>query len=297
MATCRTENALRGNRRCACGASRAGPDAGSHLLRSLLLGVVLILALPGFSAKAVASGAQTSADTSRPVLVAAASDLRFALDELIGEFQATTGYNVRVTYGSTGNFTHQIREGAPFQLFLAADERYVASLAENGVTRDQGTLYAVGRLALVAPRGSLATSSPTLEQMLTRLRASPGKRFAIANPSHAPYGERAREALQHRGLWGELQPQLVLGENVSQAAQFALSGNTVGGLIAWSLALAPPIAARADTTLVPVDWHRPLKQRMVLLHGAGAGAVELYDYLQQAPARAILKRFGFTLPP
>lgn len=245
----------------------------------------------------LASASIQAQGLSPPILVAAASDLRFALDDIAATFREETGHRLRITYGSTGNFAYQIREGAPFHLFLAADERYIEDLARDGLTRDAGTLYAVGRLALVVPTGTFASATPTLAGIQQRLAAGPKQRFAIANPSHAPYGERARDVLQYKELWDELQPQLVLGENVSQAAQFALSGNTVGGLIAWSLALAPSIAARADSTLIPAAWHSPLNQRMVLLRDAPDGAAALYDYLRGASARAVLKRYGFSLPP
>lgn len=232
----------------------------------------------------------------QPVRVAAASDLRFALDEIAIAFERESGYRLRITYGSTGNFAYQIRSGAPFHLFLAADERYIEALATEQLTQDAGTLYAIGRLALVVPRGRLPAPPPTLTDLYARLTANPGQRFAIANPAHAPYGERAKDVLEHEGLWDALQPQLVLGENVSQATQFALSGSTVGGLIAWSLALAPPIAERTNSALIPSGWHRPLKQRMVLLRGAPQGAAALYHYLQESPARTVLQRYGFSLP-
>jgi molybdate transport system substrate-binding protein len=107
---------------------------------------------------------------------------------------------------------------------------------------------------------------------------------------------RAREALISRGLWDDLQPVMVLGENVSQAAQFALSGNAAGGIIAYSLALAPEVAARGTHALIPEDWHEPLRQRMVLLNGAGPGAEAFYAYIQTPEARAIMARHGFSLP-
>ncbi|MFN2327600.1 MAG: molybdate ABC transporter substrate-binding protein [Chromatocurvus sp.] len=235
-------------------------------------------------------------ENKQPVRVAAASDLRFALDDIAATFERESGYRLRITYGSTGNFAHQIRSGAPFHLFLAADERYIDALAADQLTQDAGTLYAIGRLALVVPRVNSPASPPTLTAIHAQLSAHPGQRFAIANPAHAPYGERARDVLKHEGLWDALQPRLVLGENVSQAARFALSGSTVGGLIAWSLALAPPIAERANSALIPSEWHRPLNQRMVLLHGASEGALALYRYLQERPARAVLERYGFSLP-
>ena len=120
--------------------------------------------------------------------------------------------------------------------------------------------------------------------------------FAIANPEHAPYGQRAEEALRKAGLWETLRPRLVLGENVSQAAQFALSGSTQGGIIAYSLARSPLITKRGTFALIPAEWHRPLTQKMVLMRGAGPTATAFYGYLQGPEARTILHNHGFVLP-
>ena len=122
------------------------------------------------------------------------------------------------------------------------------------------------------------------------------QRFAIANPEHAPYGRRAEEALRHAGLWEALQEHLVLGENVSQAAQFATSGSTQGGIIAYSLALAPNVSRLGRYALIPQDWHEPLRQRMVLLKTASPALHEFYAYLQGTQAREIMRQFGFDLP-
>jgi len=121
-------------------------------------------------------------------------------------------------------------------------------------------------------------------------------KFAIANPEHAPYGKRAEEALRHAGLWEKIKDKLVLGENVSQAAQFATSGGTQGGIVAYSLALAPAVARVGNYALIPDSWHEPLRQRMVLLKGADEKTREFYRYMQQPAARAIMKRYGFLLP-
>jgi molybdate transport system substrate-binding protein len=231
-----------------------------------------------------------------PPVVAAASDLQFALEEVAAGFLAETGQAVTLSFGSTGNLSRQIREGAPFQMFLAADESFVLDLARDGLTRDEGRLYAVGRLALIVPKGSSLAADGTLGALRAALDAGAISRFAIANPEHAPYGRRAEEALRQAGLWEKLQPHLVLGENVSQAAQFALSGNAEGGIIAHSLALAPEVAEAADVALIPEEWHSPLLQRMVLLPDAGPVAEAFYDYLATAPARAVLDRYGFELP-
>ncbi len=229
-------------------------------------------------------------------VIAAASDLQFAVTEIAAAFTAETGHEVRLSFGSTGNFATQIREGAPFQMFMAADQKFIADLHAEGLTRDEGVLYAEGRLALMVPKGSALHPDEALDNLAAMLDAGQVTRFAIANPEHAPYGLRAMEALQHRGLWEKIQPFLVLGENVSQAAQFALSGNAEGGIIAYSLALAPEVAAQGDHALIPHDWHEPLLQRMVLLKNAGPVAEEFYAYIQSPAARKIMVRYGFVLP-
>ncbi|MFN2287284.1 MAG: molybdate ABC transporter substrate-binding protein [Chromatocurvus sp.] len=282
MATCRTEPI---------------DAAGQHRPSGMCAAVARVLALTFLLALAAMPAWAQPDGRTQVIRVAAASDLRFALDEIAATFEQQYGHRLRISYGSTGNFAHQIRSGAPFHLFLAADERYIETLAGDKLTRDAGTLYATGRMALVAPRGTFAGTTPTMAAVASRLADHPGQRFAIANPDHAPYGERGRDVLQHLGLWASLQSRLVYGENVSQAAQFALSGNTVGGLVAWSLALAPEIAERADSALLPAAWHRPLKQRMVLLQDTPDGAVTLYNHLQSPQARAVLERYGFSLPP
>lgn len=229
-------------------------------------------------------------------VVAAASDLQFAVEEIAAAFEAETGMRVRLSMGSTGNFARQIREGAPFQIFMAADEQFIADLHADGFTRDEGDLYAVGRLVIMVPHGSPLAADAGLDSLAAMLAEGRITRFAIANPDHAPYGMRAREALTTRGLWDDLQPFLVQGENVSQAAQFALSGNAEGGIIAYSLALAPQIAPRGAYELIPEDWHEPLRQRMALLNNAGPVAEAFYAYMKAPAAREIMERYGFALP-
>lgn len=229
-------------------------------------------------------------------VIAAASDLQFAVEEIAAAFSAETGKAVRLSFGSTGNFARQIREGAPFQIFMAADEQFIFDLARDGFTRDKGDLYAIGRIVVTVPPGSPLAPDGTLDSLRTALAEGRITRFAIANPDHAPYGMRAREALQHAGLWDDIQPFLVLGENVSQAAQFALSGNAEGGIVALSLARAPQIAPRGSHGLIPEAFHAPLRQRMALITGAGPVAEAFYAYIAAPPARAIMARYGFALP-
>jgi molybdate transport system substrate-binding protein len=245
---------------------------------------------------AMGIGARDPAMADERPIVAAASDLQFALEEVAASFQADTGHSLRLSFGSSGNFARQIRQGAPFQMYLSADEDFVLDLARDGFTRDEGALYAVGRIVLIVPRGSPLEPDGSLDDLASALADGRVTRFAIANPEHAPYGKRAEEALRHRGLWEAIAPRLVIGENVSQAAQFATSGNAEGGIVAYSLALAPQVAALGQYALIPGDWHQPLLQRMVLLDNAGPIAERFYDYVQEPAARAILRTYGFVLP-
>lgn len=228
--------------------------------------------------------------------VAAASDLQFALTPLADAFTAATGKPVKLVFGSSGTLTSQMLRGAPFHVFLSADEALVFKLADAGLTVDRGQLYAIGRLGLFVPRGSPLRADGSLADLRAVLQSGRLGKFAIANPEHAPYGARAREALQHAGLWEAIQPHLVLGENVSQAAQFAVSGGAQGGLIALSLMRSPALAGNGDFALVPDTWHQPLRQRLVQMKAAPAAAAAFMDYLSTPAARASLAHAGFQLP-
>lgn len=230
-----------------------------------------------------------------PVVVAAA-DLRFALKEIATAFTKETGHEVTLTFGSSGNFFRQIQQGAPFQMFLSADEKFAFDLADKGLTIDRGKLYAVGRIVIIVPHGSPLKADGTLADLKAALADGRVKKFAIANPEHAPYGLRAEEALKHAGVWETIKDKLVLGENVSQAAQFATSGSAQGGIIAYSLALSESVSKLGQYALIPDSVHEPLRQRMVLLKNAGQTAKAFYDYMQSASARAIMRRYGFVLP-
>ena len=240
-----------------------------------------------------ASGAALSQDG--PV-IAAASDLKFALDEIAGAFQRQTGRKVRVAYGSSGNFFSQIAQDAPFELFMSADEEYVFRLARQGRVADDGMPYAIGRIVLFVPAGSPIKADAQFADLRRALADGALRKFAIANPEHAPYGRAAKQSLQKSGVWEAIEPRLVLGENVSQAAQFAVSGSAQGGIFALSLAKAPAFANAGSYVLVPQELHQPLRQRMVLTRKAGDTAREFYAWLQQPAARTIFRKFGFALP-
>jgi molybdate transport system substrate-binding protein len=247
-------------------------------------------------AAALAVGLATPVQAKEGPIVAAASDLQFAVEEIARAFTEETGEPIRLSFGSTGNFARQIREGAPYEIFMAADESFILDLHRDGFTRDDGTIYGVGRIVLMLPNDSPLALDGSLADLGEALEDGRLTRFAIANPEHAPYGMRAEEALRHAGIWDAIQPRLVLGENVSQAAQFALSGSTEGGIIALSLARAPEVAARGEHVLIPEDFHEPLIQRMVLLEGASPAAEAFFGYMNGEAARAIMRRHGFQRP-
>jgi len=181
-------------------------------------------------------------------------------------------------------------------MFLAADEEFPNQLTAAGLTRDAGVVYALGRLVIFAPEGSPLTVDAQLEGLGRLVKAGRGGRFAIANPEVAPYGRAAEAVLRKHRLWDALRPNLVLGDSITQAAQFATTGNAVGGLIAYSLVLGAELAGRGTYAVIPEADHPPLRQRMVLLKQAGPVAARFYAYLRSEAARAILRKHGFTVP-
>lgn len=230
---------------------------------------------------------------ARNVTVAAASDLKFALAEVVNAFAAARpDSKIEVIYGSSGKFFTQISNGAPFDLFFSADIAYPRELESKGLTMGPPRTYATGRIVLWSLRSEFARTA------LKNLPASPIRRLAIANPEHAPYGRGARQALEHEGVWDALRPQLVLGDNIAHTAQFVESGAADAGIIALSLALAPPMKSRGSYVLVPQDWHRPLEQGYVVLARArdNPRVKEFADFLAGPAARAILRAYGFALP-
>jgi len=228
--------------------------------------------------------------------VAAASDLQFALTEVNRLYARDYGAPARISYGSSGNFMRQIRQGAPFEVFLSADEAYVQALQEAGLTRDAGVIYAIGRIVIYSTKGSGISVDPELRGLKTALREGRLRHLAIANPAHAPYGLAAREALQNAGLWDPIQPLLVLGENASQAAGFVVAGASETGILPYSLARSAALRRQGHFALIPARWHHPLRQRMALLHHAGPQAQAFYRLMQTPPVRAIMSKYGFTLP-
>jgi molybdate transport system substrate-binding protein len=232
----------------------------------------------------------------RPPTIAVSANLNFALTEIADSFARAHGTRVELVFGSSGTLTRQIRDGAPFELFLAADEEFPRQLTAAGLTIDGGAVYAIGRLVVFAPKGSPLTVDEKLAGLAQLAKAGGVSRFAIANPEVAPYGKAAEAVLRKRGLWDTIRPRLVLGDTIAQAAQFASTGNAVGGLIAYSLVLAADFGDRGTYAVIPDADYPALRQRMVLLKRATPAATQFYQYLLSDAARAIFRKHGYAVP-
>jgi molybdate transport system substrate-binding protein len=228
------------------------------------------------------------------VTIAAAADLKFAMDSLLHIFSKThPDLDIRVVYGSSGNFYQQISNGAPFDLFFSADIDYPKQLKEHGIATSDIHLYGTGQLVLWSK-----TVDPATEKINTLLNPAVRK-IAIANPAHAPYGKRAEEALHFYQVYDRIKDKLVMGENIAQTAQYARSGAADIGIIALSLALSPAMQQTGGKYwLIPAEAHQPLEQAYILLpHGKdNKGAASFSTYLATPEARATLKSFGFSQP-
>ena len=264
--------------------SMPGPIRGAAVAAGLAAAFVLSLAGTGAAAQA------------EPPIVAAAASLRHVFPELMRAWTRTGGVRPEVSFGSSGNLYRQISQGAPFDLFLSADEEQVLELVRSGRTDGEGAVYGVGRLALLVPRHSRLALDASLDDL--RHAAGDGRlrRLAIANPAHAPYGRAAREALHRAAVWPRLEERLLLAENAAQAVQFALAGGADGGLVPYALALADRVSHETRHVLVAASMHRPITHRMVLLPHSGAQARELFRFLAGPAAGMIFERFGFSVP-
>lgn len=233
---------------------------------------------------------------ANPPNIAVAASMKFAIDDIAKQFTQQTGFRLRLSYGSSGNFASQIQHGAPFELLLSADEIYPNKLIDAGLTQDAGEVYAIGRLALAVPKHSQMQLDGQLNGLKQLIDDHKLQRFAIANPEHAPYGERAKQALQTKGLWQGIEKNIILGENASQAAQFAVSGSTQGGIVPLSLAMSDNFSRMGNYVVIADELYDPINQRMVLVNNASAVAQQFYAFILSAPAQHILRQYGFDVP-
>jgi molybdate transport system substrate-binding protein len=235
--------------------------------------------------------------------IAAASDLSAAMQKLTPAFEKQTGIHVQISLGSSGNFFAQIQNGAPFDVFLSADKSYPEKLQQTGLA-EPNTLaaYARGRLVLWTANSSGlrfdTRDREVLKGGLNLLTRPEVRKIAIANPEHAPYGRAAVAALEHYKVYDQVKAKLVLGENISQTAQFAQSGNADFGFIALSLAVLPAMTTSGHYVLLPEDSYPAIEQAGVVLRASKnkEHARRFLDFLTSAAGQAILRDSGFEAP-
>jgi molybdate transport system substrate-binding protein len=268
------------------------------VVRATVVAIAAALAGCGTDAGPAGSAATPAAPAParREVAVAAAADLRFALDEVIVAFaRASPEIAVKPVYGSSGSLFAQIQNKAPFDVFLSADVSYPRKLVEAGLALEgeREFVYAVGHLVLWAPSGSAVP----VEKGVQALLDPAVRKVAIANPAHAPYGRAAEAALKGLGVYDAVAPRLVLGENISQTFQFIESGAADVGVVALSLALAPNVRGKGKYWQLPDDSYPPLEQGGLVLRTArDAEAALAFRRYFTTDAAPILKRYGFALP-
>lgn len=249
-------------------------------MKTMLMLCLVLLALPPLA-------------HAEKITVAAAADLKFALDEIVVAYgKANPARQIDVVYGSSGKFQAQIRQGAPYDLYFSADISFPRALEQEGYAASRVIPYALGRIVLWS--ATMDATTMTLDNL-----ADPAiTRIAIANPRHAPYGKRAEEALRASGLWPRVEQKLVFGENIAHAAQFVLTGTAQVGIIALALAVNPELAGKGGYWLIPDALHEPLEQGFIVTRRAenNMSARHFADFMMSNEAREIMIRNGFVLP-
>ena len=226
--------------------------------------------------------------------VAVAANMKDAFIEIATAFGASGKPEFRVVYGSSGNFATQIMNGAPFSLFIAADEQFPLELFRNDRTIDEGVIYAIGKLAIITKNSSgirLLDSKADIAKAISK-----ANKIAIAKPELAPYGRAAIEYLKAEGLWDLAKDKLVYADNIGAATTYVMSGAVDIGFTALSLAKSSEVAKQTSLLLVDTRLYEPIKQRMVLIKGAPQESVSLYRFIQGPQAKSILQRYGYTTP-
>jgi len=259
-----------------------------------LAGLAIAAPMRYARARSAASVQRAAAKPCGTVTIAAASDLTYAMNEIAGNFQKATGCTIRLSMGSSGNFLTQIENGAPFDVFFSADVAYPKKLEAEGLAAPGSTyVYAIGKIVLWTRNDSLVD----VGKGFSVLRDPAVQKIAIANPAHAPYGRAAEEALRHSGVYEAVKGRLVLGENISQAAEFVESGNADAGILALSLVVSPAMKAKGRVWNIPENLYAPIEQGAVALRAAAnpQGARQFLDYIKLDATTALLERYGFAL--
>jgi molybdate transport system substrate-binding protein len=259
-----------------------------------LAGLAIAAPMRYARARNAASMQRAAAKPCGTVTVAAASDLTYAMNEIAGNFEKATGCTVRLSMGSSGNFLTQIENGAPFDVFFSADVAYPKKLEAEGLAAPGSTyVYAIGKIVLWTRNDSRVDVGKGFSALLDPAV----RKIAIANPAHAPYGRAAEEALRHSGVYEAVKGRLVLGENISQAAEFVESGNADAGILALSLVVSPAMKDKGRAWNIPENLYAPIEQGAVAVRAAAnpQGARQFLDYIKLDAMVALLERYGFAL--
>jgi molybdate transport system substrate-binding protein len=236
----------------------------------------------------------TGSSLAQVSTIAVAANMKDAFSEIATAFRSTGKPDMRVVYGSSGNFAAQILNGAPFNLFIAADEQFPLELFKSGKTVDDGSVYAIGKLVIVTKTSSgihLLDSRVDIAKAITK-----ANKIAIAKPELAPYGRAAVQYLRAEGLWDLAKDKLVYADNIGAATTYVASGAADIGFTAFSLAKSPELLKQTNYLVVDTKKYDPIKQRMVLIKGAPQEAVDLFRFMQDPQAKAILQRYGYITP-
>lgn len=233
---------------------------------------------------------QTTAAHAEAALVAVAANFTEAANQLARQFESETGHKLTISTGSTGQLHAQIKHGAPFDVFLAADDERPRKLEEEGLAvAGSRSTYAVGQLMIWCPRASADVPGRCMEEI--RHDAT----IAIANPELAPYGRAARQVLERQGLWEKVKSRVVYGQNISQVFGLVATGNAMTGIVAKSQLEHAGEAAKGIVLAVDPNDHDPIRQDAVLLVRGmdNPAAIAFMDYLKSPGAREIIAGFGY----
>ena len=230
---------------------------------------------------------------AQATFVVVAANMKDAFIEIQNQFQKENKGELKVIYGSSGNFASQIMNGAPFHLFISADEQYPLELFKKGKTVNDGTVYAIGKLALIANKGKGLALDDSKEKIADAIKRA--NKIALAKPELAPYGRASVEYLKASNLWELANSKIVYADNIAMAAMFVTTGSADIGFTALSIAKSPSVT-RQISSVELTDGYQAIKQRMVLIKNPTSDAIRLYEFMQSPKAKEILRSFGYQTP-
>ena len=229
---------------------------------------------------------------AQATFVVVAANMKDAFTEIQNQFQKENKGELKVIYGSSGNFASQIMNGAPFHLFISADEQYPLELFKKGKTINEGTVYAIGKLALIANKGKGIALDGSKGKMADAIKKA--NKIALAKPELAPYGRASVEYLKANNLWELANSKIVYADNIAMAAMFVTTGSADIGFTALSITKSPALARQISSVELN-DGYQPIKQRMVLIKNTTPDAVRLYEFMQAPKAKEILMAHGYQI--